>query len=194
MTKRHVRIVIGLLVGLIAVLVSRYTPTVPQPTVVETPKQDSVPATSSTHIVTNALVVNVIDGDTVEVKIDGQDVIANVRLLGINTPESIDPRRPVQCFGKEASNFTKQLMAGKRVALHEDVQADDRDKYGRFLRNVLLEDGTDVNAMLIKEGYAYAYVSFPLNKERKAELRRLQEEASASKRGLWNVETCDGAK
>ncbi len=155
---------------------------------------DSGSAVSPTRITTNALVVRVVDGDTVEAQIDGQPHPAKIRLLGINTPESVDPRRAVQCFGKEASAYVKHLIEGKRVALKEDVQADDRDKYGRFLRNVVLEDGTDFNALLVKEGYAYAYVSFPLEKRRKEEMRRLQEEARVAKRGLWSKDTCDGMK
>lgn len=165
-----------------------------QSTTIEQGIKQQGSTTSSTHIVTNALVVKVVDGDTIEARTDRGNETEKIRLLGINTPESVDPRRPVQCFGKEASTFAKQLMEGKRIALKEDVQADDRDKYGRLLRNILLEDGTDVNALLIKEGYAYAYVSFPLNKDRKAEMRRLEQEARTAKRGLWSPETCDGMR
>lgn len=198
MTKREIRAVVIILVAALGWIFSRYhqvPPAIEEVRPATRVVTEQTPSTvSSTRITTNALVVKVVDGDTIEAHIDGQQDLAKIRLLGINTPETVDPRRPVQCFGKEASNFAKQLMEGKRIALREDVQADDRDKYGRLLRNVLLEDGTDVNALLIKEGYAYAYVSFPLNKQRKNELRRLQEEASAAKRGLWSPETCDGVK
>jgi micrococcal nuclease len=202
MSKRKMRTIILMILGVLAWGYSQYqtsrTPAQspsPQPLIVDHATQ-ALPAASpsSTHIATNALVVRVIDGDTIEARIDGGNEIEKIRLLGINTPESVDPRRPVQCFGKEASKFAKQLMEGKRITLKEDVQADDRDKYGRLLRNILLEDGTDVNALLIKEGYAYAYVSFPLNKDRKAEMRRLEQEARTAKRGLWSPETCDGMK
>ncbi len=143
---------------------------------------------------TNATVLRALDGDTIEALLDGEEKPMKVRFIGVNTAESVDPRRPVECFGKEASAFTKNLLEGKRVLLKEDLQADERDKYGRLLRNIFLEDGTDVNAMLIREGYAYAYVSFPQDRRRKAELKRLQEEAKNAKRGLWNPETCDGIK
>lgn len=139
---------------------------------------------------TNALVTKAVDGDTLHVRLD-DDTEATVRLLGVNTPETVDPRRPVECFGKEASAFTKAMTDGKRVRLEADPQADEVDKYGRLLRNIFLEDGTDMNAALVKEGYAYAYVDFPQDKTRKAELMRLEEEARDQKRGLWADGVCE---
>lgn len=142
----------------------------------------------------NAKVVKVVDGDTLEAKLDGEDRVYKIRLLGINTPETVDPRRPVECFGKEASNKMKDLATDKRIRLEADPQADERDKYGRLLRNAYLEDGTDVNAYMVCEGYAYAYLSYPLNAKRKKELKKLQEDAKIAKRGLWNPESCNGNK
>lgn len=145
------------------------------------------------HVVTaTAMVTRVVDGDTVEVVLDDQDGKIKVRMLGINTPESVDPRRSVQCFGKEASQALKRVAEGRRVALIEDPQADDRDKYGRLLRTIVLEDGMDVNATLVKQGFAHAYLSFPLSKARKAQLSALQREAEQAERGLWNPLTCSG--
>ncbi len=155
------------------------------------------PISSPSHVSTtstNALVIRVVDGDTFVARVDGQAEDIKVRLLGVNTPESVDPRRPVECFGKEASHFAAQTLDGWRVRLDEDVQADDRDKYGRVLRNVIRGDGMDFNATLVRQGYAYAYLSFPLNKQRKIELKRLQEEARRSNAGLWDPRTCDGKK
>ncbi|MBP9710568.1 thermonuclease family protein [Patescibacteria group bacterium] len=157
------------------------------------PSQE-IASSSTSAYPTNATVVHVADGDTLEARMDGASSTIKVRFLGVNTPETVDPRRAVECFGKEASAFTKQLLQGKRILLKEDPQADNIDKYGRSLRNIFLEDGTDVNALLVKEGYAYAYVSFPQDKRRKAELKRLQEEAKLAKRGLWKLDTCDGMK
>lgn len=149
--------------------------------------------TSSTAVTTtNALVIRVVDGDTLAVKLDGDDRELKVRLLGVDTPETVDPRKAVQCFGKEASAFTKSLVDGERVRLDPDSLADEVDKYGRLLRNVVLEDGRDLNALLIQEGYAYAYLSFPLNPLRKTELKRLQSEAEEAKRGLWSPDGCAG--
>lgn len=149
--------------------------------------------TSST-IQLNAVVMRGVDGDTLEVKLDTQIAEEKVRLLGVNTPESVDPRRQVECFGKEASAFTRALTEGRRVELREDPEADRIDKYGRLLRNVYLEDGTDVNLRLVSEGYAYAYLDFPLNKSRKAELAQAQKQAELKGLGLWSSSTCSGTK
>lgn len=138
----------------------------------------------------NAFVARVVDGDTIAADVDGTTDQVKVRFLGVNTPESVDPRRPVECFGKEASAFLKHLIEGKRVSLVSDPEADEVDKYGRLLRNVVMEDGTDVNAYLVEEGYAFAYTSFPQNAERKAELLRLEREAREAERGLWSPDTC----
>lgn len=147
---------------------------------------------TTTTVITNALVVRAVDGDTIEVRLDGEAGNEKIRFLGINTPESVDPRRPVQCFGKEASHVIKELIEGKRIRLEEDPQSDNRDKYHRLLRNIVLEDGTDVNAMMVRSGYAYAYLSFPLNKFRKKQLSAFQAEAEFNKRGFWADNACGG--
>ncbi len=165
-----------------------------------TPKIQALPSGLATSTVvtsvttTNATVGRVVDGDTIKVRQDGEGDETTIRFLGINTPESVDPRRPVECFGHEASAYTASHLEGKRIRLDPDFEADNIDKYGRFLRNIVLEDGTDFNAKLVQEGYAYAYLSFPLNRQRKTQLRHLQEEAQAAARGLWNPKTCNGQK
>lgn len=141
---------------------------------------------------TNAIVVSVVDGDTFEALIISENKKFKIRLLGIDTPETVDPRRPVGCFGKEASAKMKELVEGKKIRLESDPLADERDKYGRLLRNVFLQDGTDVNAYMVREGYAYAYLSFPLDPKRKVELKELQNDAKVSQRGLWSPQTCGG--
>ncbi|MCC7357403.1 thermonuclease family protein [Candidatus Uhrbacteria bacterium] len=143
---------------------------------------------------TNALVTRVVDGDTIHVKPDGQTEDVTVRLLGINTPESVDPRRPVECFGKEASVHAKGLLEGKRIRLEPDLQADDHDKYNRLLRKVVMEDGRNFNTLMVADGFALAYTSFPMNAEYKRELKKLQEEARLAGRGLWAAKTCNGKK
>jgi len=166
------------------------TPEVVPATTTSTSTADT-PAVSVTT--TNAVVVHVVDGDTIDATMDGSTNKIRIRLLGVNTPEVVDPRKPVQCFGKEASAFAKSVLTiGRRIRLDADPQADDIDKYGRSLRNIILEDGTDFNAELVREGYAYAYLSFPLNAQRKTELKRLQNEAEQAQRGLWNPKTCNG--
>ena len=99
-------------------------------------------------------VVRVIDGDTLE--LDGGE---RVRLIGVDTPESVDPRRPVQYFGKEASAFTRRMAQGKRARLEYDRERQDR--YQRTLAYVHLEDGTFLNAEIIRQGYGHAYTRFP---------------------------------
>ncbi len=151
--------------------------------------------TASTTRGVAALVSRVVDGDTIEAKIETTGEEVKVRFLGMNTPESVDPRRPVQCFGKEASHRLKELIEGKQVLLIDDPKADDRDKYGRWLRNVIrVEDLLDVNATLVAQGYANAYLSFPLDAKRKAQIRALEQEAKTNQRGLWSASTCEGKK
>ncbi|MFA5129372.1 MAG: thermonuclease family protein [Patescibacteria group bacterium] len=134
---------------------------------------------------TNATVVHVIDGDTLDAEIDGLGTF-RIRMLGADTPEVVDPRKPVQCFGEEASAFSKKTLAvGLRIRLAPDPNADERDKYGRLLRNVFLKDGTDYNAFLVEQGYAHAYTYFPLTPSRKVQLIRLEREAKEAGRGLW---------
>jgi micrococcal nuclease len=150
---------------------------------------DEIDAPADVAVETNATVTHVVDGDTLDVWMDGGEE-ARVRLLGVNTPEVVDPRKPVECFGKEASAFTKSTLNGKRVRLEADPKADERDKYGRLLRNVILENGTDFNAELVASGYAYAYTFFPLDPLRKREIIRLQNGAKSAGRGLWAEGAC----
>lgn len=138
----------------------------------------------------NATVVRVVDGDTFIAKLDAEPGEFTIRMLGVNTPETVDPRKPVECFGKQASDHLKAQIDGKRVRLEGDPKADERDKYGRLLRNVYLEDGTDINAGLVRDGYAYAYLSFPLTPARKQELKTLQEIARALSSGVWSPNVC----
>jgi micrococcal nuclease len=133
-------------------------------------------------------VVHINDGDTIIVRMpDGSQ--ETVRLLGVDTPETKDPRKPVQCFGQAASDHTKQRLAGQSVRLEPDPGDTDRDKYNRLLRYVYLPDGTLYNAELIRDGYAFAYTVFPL--ERLDEFRALETDAREHNRGLWAGCTID---
>jgi micrococcal nuclease len=126
-------------------------------------------------------VVDVVDGDTIRVEQGSQK--ATVRLLGIDTPETHDPRKPVQCFGEAASAHAKSILNGENVRLEPDPTNSDKDKYGRLLRYVYLADGTVVNAALVRDGYAFAYTVFPFTKL--DEFRTLEREARENNRGLW---------
>jgi endonuclease YncB( thermonuclease family) len=135
-------------------------------------------------------VTHVVDGDTMDVQMGTQKDV--VRFLGIDTPETHDPRKPVQCFGEAAAAHTKQLLEGKDVRLEPDPTNSDRDKYHRLLRYVYLPDGTLVNAQIIKDGYAFAYLVFPLVKA--DEFRALEAEARDNNRGLWAGCNVDASK
>ncbi|MGB9883419.1 MAG: thermonuclease family protein [Microgenomates group bacterium] len=133
------------------------------------------------------LVKKVVDGDTLDVEIDNQ--IKRVRVIGINTPEVVDPRKTVECFGKEASNKAKEILAGKKVKLEADLTQGNTDKYGRLLRYVFLEDGTDFGLLMIKEGYAYEYTyNIPYKYQQK--YKEAQKEAQENKKGLWGDGVC----
>lgn len=129
-----------------------------------------------TYDYNNILVKRVIDGDTIQL-VDG----SRVRYSGINTPESVDRRRGVEYYGKESSNFNKQLVQGKNVRLEFDVQQ--KDKYGRLLAYVYVGD-TFVNAELVKQGYTQAS-TYPPNVKYADLFRKFENEARAQGRGLW---------
>ncbi len=123
------------------------------------------------------LVTRVIDGDTIEIETGDR-----VRYIGMNTPETVDPERPIECFGKEASAYNHKLVAGKKVRLVSDVT--DKDKYGRLLRYVYLEDGTFVNLKLVEDGYANV-MTIPPNVAKAEEFRKAEQSARDAALGLW---------
>jgi len=130
---------------------------------------------------TRATVTRVVDGDTIRVEIDGQEF--RVRYIGIDTPETVDPRRPVECFGEEAGERNRQLVDGKVVGLEKDVS--DTDSFGRLLRYVWA--GTEmVNATLVEEGYALAS-TYPPDVRYAEQFASLQTLARDSGRGLWGA-------
>jgi micrococcal nuclease len=121
----------------------------------------------------------VIDGDTI--------VLSNgekVRLIGVDTPKTKHPKKPVEYYGKEATAFTKKMVGGKVVKLKYDVQR--RDKYGRLLAYVYLMNGTFLNAEIIKQGYGHAYTRFPF--KYMEQFKQYEKEARENKRGLWTKE------
>jgi micrococcal nuclease len=134
-----------------------------------------------------ARVVRPVDGDTIVVDIDGHE--EPVRFIGIDTPESVKPDSPVECYGPEAKKRTAELLpAGTRVRLERDVEA--RDRYDRLLAYVIRdEDDLFVNRLLVEEGYAES-IAFPPNTTRQGELDAAEAEARGDDRGLWA--TCGG--
>lgn len=132
-------------------------------------------------------ILKVVDGDTIDIDLNG--LKERVRLIGINTPEVVDPRKPVECFGKEASEKAKSVLSGKSVFIENDGSQQNRDKYDRLLRYIYLEDGTNFNKMMIEEGFAYEY-TYDLPYKYQKEFKKAQIMAEGSKKGLWADGVC----
>ncbi len=135
-------------------------------------------------------VTKIVDGDTIKVDIGG--TIETVRMIGVDTPEIKDPRKTVQCFGKEASARTKELLENQMVKLEADSTQNDRDKYSRLLRYIYLENGTFINKKLIEEGYAFEY-TYQIPYLYQAEFKAAQKLAETNNLGLWNENNCDNS-
>jgi micrococcal nuclease len=134
-------------------------------------------------------VTQVVDGDTIKAMVDGKET--TFRLIGMDTPEVVDPRKPVQCFGKEASDKAKEMLEGKKVSLKMDISQGRSDKYGRTLAYVYLPDGTLFNKYMIEEGYAHEY-TYADPYEFQDEFKAAEKEARENGRGLWSPDTCNG--
>jgi endonuclease YncB( thermonuclease family) len=132
-------------------------------------------------------VTKVVDGDTIAVNLEGKS--ETIRLIGINTPETVDPRKPVECFGIEASNKAKELLSGQQVSLESDASQDDRDKYGRLLRYIKTQNGLFYNLEIIKQGYAYEY-TYNVPYKYRNEFKAAENYARTNKLGLWADGAC----
>lgn len=149
------------------------------------------PTTNNTF--DEAKVIRVVDGDTIHVLFNGQKY--KIRMIGVDTPETVHPNKPVEFYGKEASNFTKKSLSNKTVYLQKDVS--ETDRYGRLLRYVWLSrpssnepDENEIvdkmyNAILVKQGYAQAYTYQPDSKYSHI-FTRLQHNARENNLGLWS--------
>lgn len=134
-----------------------------------------------------ATVVKVVDGDTLSVSFGDKN--ETVRIIGINSPETVDVRKPVECFGQKASEIAKSELTGKTVQLEQDPTQGDRDKYSRLLRYVWLDANTDFGALMVKSGYAYEY-TYNTPYKYQNEYKALQKEAAENKSGLWADNAC----
>lgn len=123
------------------------------------------------------------DGDTIAVDMEGKT--ETVRFIGVDTPETHDPRKPVQCYGKNSSAFTKNTIGTQNVRLEADPLSGNRDRYNRLLRFVYLPDGTLLNYELVKDGYGFAITGFPHTKMES--FVNAQAEAKSQNRGLWGA-------
>jgi endonuclease YncB( thermonuclease family) len=146
------------------------------------------PATANTQY-TYYSVSSVVDGDTIKISMNGK--VETLRLIGIDTPETVDPRKPVQCFGKEASNKGKELLNGKKVRIEMDSTQGERDKYSRLLAYVYRDDGLFFNKYMIEQGYAHEY-TYNTPYKYQTEFKTAEKNARISQLGLWNPSTCNG--
>jgi micrococcal nuclease len=182
-----------LLLAIVALVVYLYTVYFQKPTtqtiVKNTPSptiSSRVESASTSAIPSNAVTVKVtrvVDGDTFVIE-GGQ----KVRYIGIDTPETVKPNTPVQCFGEQASQEDKKLIEGKTIQMVKDVS--ETDRYGRLLRYVYV-DGIFVNDYLVRQGYAFLD-TFPPDVAHADEFTQAQTEARDNNRGLWNPSACNG--
>ena len=152
----------------------------PDPTKALIPKSDSLE---------QAVLIKVVDGDTITVSIKGKKEV--VRVIGIDTPEVVDPRKTVECFGKEASGMANVTFENnKTVLLESDPTQGDRDKYQRLLRYVWVDDGVgDFGRFMIDGGYASEY-TYNLPYKYQNEYKQAEKVASKAKKGLWANDAC----
>jgi endonuclease YncB( thermonuclease family) len=154
------------------------------PVFVPNPTNSNIPVSAI-----KAQVLRVVDGDTIHVSLNNKDI--TIRMIGIDTPETVDPRKPVQCFGKEASNHAHQLLDGATVYLEQDTSLGDYDKYNRLLRYIWMSDGRLFNQVMISEGYAFEYTyNLPYNYQ--TQFKSAQRNAQDQQLGLWSPNTCNG--
>ncbi|MFO0920500.1 MAG: thermonuclease family protein [Candidatus Saccharimonadales bacterium] len=166
LNKRQYKILVSLIIIAIILVSSRFNP--------QTKK--AVMGTSTNEY----QVVSVEDGDTITVLMNRER--ETIRFIGVDTPETKDPRKQVQCFGKAAANFTKSKLNGATVRLETDPLSTNRDRYDRLLRYVYKQDEL-VNAELIKQGYGFAVQAFPFTKME--EFMSYEKSAENSSAGLW---------
>lgn len=184
MKKRDVSFLLSLLVGILLFLFQKTNSSVTHSALV-TP-----PAVIDSEKFETAELVKVVDGDTVRVKIDNTE--ETIRIIGINTPETVDPRKPVECLGKEASQFAQNFFSQSegKVLLQKDESQGERDKYSRLLRYVMAENTkADYGEAVLSEGYANEYTyEKPYNFQEK--YRKAEEQAKNEKKGLWADDAC----
>ncbi|MCA9379709.1 thermonuclease family protein [Candidatus Dojkabacteria bacterium] len=126
---------------------------------------------------------SIVDGDTI--KVSDAEGFYTVRLIGIDTPETKDPRKEIECFGEEATLYLTKLIGNQKLILKSDSTQDDIDRYGRYLRYAFLKDGTNINKKMIEDGYAYEYTySKPYYYQN--EFINAQDSAQNGQLGLWS--------
>ncbi|HEX7066125.1 MAG TPA: thermonuclease family protein [Bacillales bacterium] len=129
-------------------------------------------------------VTHVVDGDTIDVKLNGEE--ETVRLLLVDTPETVHPQKPIQPFGPKAHRFMVELLKGEKVKL--EIGEDPRGKYDRLLAYVYTEDGEMVNELLLRKGLARVAYVYPPDTKYVEEFRAIEEKARKNNRGIWSIE------
>lgn len=130
----------------------------------------------------------VVDGDTVKIYINNK--LETVRLIGLDTPETVHPNKKVECFGVEASNKAKELLSNKWVVLEKDSSQGERDKYGRLLFYIFLEDGSLFNKWMIENGYGFEY-TYNIPYLYQSDFKNAENFARENNLGLWASGVCE---
>jgi micrococcal nuclease len=140
------------------------------------------PPDGSTHVIES-----VVDGDTAKIRFQGETI--SMRIIGIDTPETVHPSRPVEPFGPEASTKARELLGGKTVTLEYDADpAHGRfGRYGRLLVYLRLQDGRDFGRLMVEGGFARAYPKYPFSRSKK--YLAVENAARKTKRGLWGLQS-----
>jgi len=137
---------------------------------------------------TTAFVLYVIDGDTMDVVIDGKK--ERVRLIGIDAPEVEYEEKRADCFANQATEALKTIINGNTVSLVSDPTQSDRDSYSRLLRYIFLTDGTNVNKLMISKGYAYEYTYLGIPYQYQKDFQEAELGAKENKIGIWAEGIC----
>lgn len=140
----------------------------------------SVPVFSSSF-----QVVKVVDGDTIDILMNNK--VERIRFIGIDAPETVDPVKPVECFGPEATQKAKELLENKKVKLENDPTQGERDKYNRLLRYVFLEDDTNISKKMIEDGFAREYTYFNNSYQYQSDFKSAENTAKSNRLGLWSA-------
>ncbi len=139
-----------------------------------------------------ATVTRIVDGDTVEVTL-ADETQETLRLIGIDTPETKHPSKPVECFGNQATQKARSLLSEKQITLEYDDSQGRYDKYNRLLTYAILPDGTNFNKAMIEQGYAYEY-TYNVPYKYQGKFKDAERSARLNERGLWAPDTCDGER
>jgi micrococcal nuclease len=145
-----------------------------------------LPATTTPNVYP---VSRVVDGDTIDVLMNDKSL--RIRIIGLDTPEIVDPRKVVQCFAKQASDEGHALLDGQYVRLEYDPSQGVKDKYGRTLAYVFMMNGTSYEEFMIENGYGHEY-TYNLPYKYQSQFKAAQKQAQNQKKGFWADDACAG--